>query len=59
MSANKDATSKTLVDPDYDYDAPLTDDEYARGRSAMFVRRARGHRSIAGCFRRAVRHSGR
>jgi putative transcriptional regulator len=41
MSANKDAIEKTLVEPDYDYDAPLTDDEYARGRSAMFVRRAR------------------
>ena len=41
MGANKDATPKSLVEPDYDYDAPLTDEEFERGRSAMFVRRAR------------------
>ena len=41
MSANKDAIETSLVEPDFDYDAPLTDEEFERGRSAMFVRRAR------------------
>jgi putative transcriptional regulator len=53
MSANKDAIKTTLVEPDYD--APLTDDEYARGLSARFVRRARAvtglsQDAFAACF---------
>ena len=41
MSANKDVIGQPLVEPDYDYDAPLTDEEFERGQSAMFVRRVR------------------
>jgi len=41
MSANKDVIEKSLVEPDYDYDAPLTDEEFECGLSAMRTRRAR------------------
>ena len=39
MNANKDRTENPLAEPDYD--APLTDDEFARGLSPMRTRRAR------------------
>ena len=42
MSANKEII-ETLREPpeDFDPDTPLTDEEFERGSSAMFVRRAR------------------